>query len=140
MRKRLVLAGAIILVASSNSSRAQLFNLEDEDIVTTGVAPTNRVPSSQILKVPASELPEDAEDTVKFDKTYSQITSLLKENKVDEAMKIISGHDVLTKQKIVYRLMKEDPNDFRQPASENQVKENESESQSETESSESESQ
>lgn len=97
--------------------KAQIFNLEDEDKVQVKAAPKEtsraRVPSTPIL-APAAELPMDKEDQNKFEKVYGDIVKALKANDVKGATKIISNYDVITKQKVVFRLMKENPEDFKQ--------------------------
>ncbi|MEZ4816133.1 MAG: hypothetical protein R3A80_13175 [Bdellovibrionota bacterium] len=97
--------------------KAQMFNLEDEDKVQVQAVPTTssklRVPSTSIL-APAGDLPMEKEDQNKFDKVYGNIVKALKANDVEGATKIMSDYDVLTKQRVVYRLMKENPDDFKQ--------------------------
>lgn len=99
--------------------KAQIFNLENEDEVEVrkpaATTTRRRVPSTPIL-VPAAEVPEDKDDTAKLNKLYGDIVKELKANNVDEAVKLMSDHDVITKQKVIHRLMQENPDDFRIPA------------------------
>lgn len=96
--------------------KAQIFNLEEEDkIEPSKVSSTKkgRVPAT--ILVPAAEVPEDGEDKIKLDKLYSDIVKELKANNIEAATKLISNKDVITKQKVIHRLMQENPDDFKQP-------------------------
>lgn len=117
---RFVLGLGFVVLLSVVVLKAQVFNLEDEDkinLTSTTQSTNNRVPSSRI-EVPAVDLPVEPEDQKKLDKLYADILGLLKDNNVKAATDMIQDHDVITKQKIIYRLMQENPNDYRQPSSE----------------------
>ncbi len=106
----------VVLVCGVLLLRAQIFNLEEEDDIELTRAPAEqkrgaKVPLKTIV-VPAVDLPEDASDTASLNKVYDQITSALKANNVAAATKLMSSQDVITKQKLVLRLMKENPRDY----------------------------
>lgn len=117
---RFILGLSLVVFLSVVILKAQVFNLDDEDkinVVPTTQTTQARVPASRI-EVPAAEVPVEPEDQKKLDKLYADIVGLLKDNNVKAATDKIQDYDVITKQKIIYRLMQENPNDFRQPASE----------------------
>lgn len=108
---------ALVILLGGGLLKAQIFNLEDEDSSEMERAPAQqrgaKRPPKPII-APAAELPEDESDKVALDKIYGDITAALKANDVEKATKIMSLHDVITKQKIVHRLLQENPRDFEQ--------------------------
>jgi hypothetical protein len=120
MRRYLI---AVFLLVGVSVALAQLFNLDDEDRVgglikksaNGAAAPTQS--SGETIKIEAVNIPTGSEAAdIALDNAYQKVVSALKMNDVPLAMKITADYDVITKQKIVYRLMKENPADFRAPA------------------------
>ena len=121
---------ALLLLAGVAVGVAQLFNLEDEDKVVvpevdkkpnttslTSRSTATKANSKSIIKLSAPKIPDaDPESKDKLDTLYNSIMSALKANDVKKATAIISNYDVITKQKIVYRLMQENPDALRLPA------------------------
>jgi len=108
-----ILWGVIpVVLLGSYLLRAQIFNLEDEDkvVVQREVASKVARPARPApVRVNVADIPEEPEEKRDLDKLYGQILSQLQANNVEAATKIMSQHDVMTKQKIVNRLMKEYP-------------------------------
>lgn len=115
---RILWIGIPVILLGSYLLRAQIFNLEDEDKVVV----QREVASPQVarparpapVRVNAVDLPTEPEEKKELDKLYNRILSELQANNVEGATEIMSMHDVLTKQKIVHRLMKEHPLDSNQ--------------------------
>ena len=97
------------LLIMGSSTQAQFFNLELED--APPATPPVRLPASlKPVDIMAAKLPSaENTDGVVFDKLYEEILGDLKENKMEEAKTIFSKVDIITKQKLIYKMIRENP-------------------------------
>ena len=106
MRFKIGGLAATILLLFATSSRAQIYSLEEESRRADQPAKPNLEPE----RINAAAIPfTDPGDQANFNKTYTKIFETVKENRLDEAYAEMDKLDIITKQKIVDRMIRENP-------------------------------